>query len=190
MAEALAMMDSSWKFLVGLDKAGLPAAALADLLRALERGDARAAAVRGPALAAFAAQDGAVADGQATNRVWLINTTEVTRGQAAEHLAVQKLAERHPVLLAGLAGGGALTRSVAVQLARWVRKIPAGHRGPAEQILVAAAEAGAGLPGLAAIYGEIRSRTAPPDPGDPGRARTTACRWRPPWTGPGCCGAS
>ena len=167
MAGALAMLDSAWGFLTGLDKVGLPAAALGDLLRALERGDARAAAVRGQTLAAFAAQDGAVADGQQTNRLWLINTTEVTKGQAAEHLAVQKLAERHPVLLAGLAGGDALTRSVALQLAKWVRKIPQDHRDAAEQILVAAAEAGADLRALAAIYGEILSRTAPADPDDP-----------------------
>ena len=168
MAEALAMLDSAWGFLTALDKPSLPAAALGDLLRALERGDARAAAVRGPALAAFGAQDGAVADGQQTNRVWLVNTTEVTKGQAAEHLAVQKLAERHRVLLAGLAAGGALTKSVALQLARWVRKIPEAYRDMAEQILVAAAEAGADLRALAAIYGEILSRTAPPDPDDPG----------------------
>jgi hypothetical protein len=167
MAEALAMMDSVWEFLVGLDKAGMPAAALGDLLRALERGDARAAAVRGAALAAFAAQDGAVADGQQTNRLWLIHTTDVTKGQAAEHLAVQKLAEQHPVLLAGLAEGAVLAKSVALQLAKWVRKIPADHRDPAEQILLAAAEAGADLATLAAIYGEILSRTAPPDPDDP-----------------------
>jgi hypothetical protein len=167
MAGALAMLDSAWGFLTAMDKAGLPAAVLGDLLRALERGDARAAAVRGMALAAFGAQDGAVADGQQTNRLWLINTTEVTKGQAAEHLAVQKLAERHRVLLAGLAGGDALTRSVALQLAKWVRKIPEEHRDAAEQILVAAAEAGADLATLAAIYGEIRSRTAPPDPDDP-----------------------
>jgi hypothetical protein len=167
MAEALAMMNSSWEFLAGLDKAGMPAAAVGDLLRALERGDARAAAVRGAALAAFAAQDGAVTDGQQTNRLWLIHTTDVTKGQAAEHLAVQKLAERHPVLLAGLAEGQVLAKSVALQLARWVRKIPEQHRGPAEEILVAAVEAGADLRTLAAIYGEIVSRTAPADPDDP-----------------------
>jgi Domain of unknown function (DUF222) len=167
MAEALAMLDSAWGFLVTLDKAGLPAAALGDLLRAMERSDARAAAVRGPALAAFGAQDGAVADGQQTNRLWLVNTTDVTKGQAAEHLAVQKLAERHRLLLAGLAEGDLLTKSVALQLARWTRKIPEEHRGPAEEILVAAAEAGADLRTLAAIYGEIQSRTTPPDPDDP-----------------------
>ena len=168
MAGALVMLDSAWEFLTAMDKAGQPAAALGDLLRALERSDAKAAAVRGPALAAFAAQDGAVADGQQTNRLWLINATEVTRGQAAEHLAVQKLAERHRVLLAGLAGGEVLSKSVALQLARWVRKIPEEYRDQAEQILVAAAEAGADLRALAAIYGEILSRTAPADPDDPG----------------------
>jgi hypothetical protein len=54
---------------------------------------------------------------------------------------------------------------LAVQLAKWTRLIPAEFRGQAEQILVAAARAGATLRALAAICAEIQSRTAPPDPG-------------------------
>ena len=59
-----------------------------------------------------------------------------------------------------------LTKSVALQLARWTRAIPAEFRDQAEEILVAAARAGAGLRALAAICAEIRYRTAPPDPED------------------------
>jgi hypothetical protein len=70
------------------------------------------------------------------------------------------------VLLAGLREGGAVTKSVALQLAKWTRPIPAEIRDQAEEILVAAARAGADLRALAAICAEIRYRTAPPDPDD------------------------
>ena len=79
---------------------------------------------------------------------------------------MQALARQHPVLLAGLAEGRVLTKSVALQLAKWTRPIPAEYRDQAEEILVAAARAGADLRALAAICAEIRYRTAPPDPDD------------------------
>ncbi len=107
---------------------------------------------------------GSVADGQRTARTWLVHCTRVTKGQAAEHKAVQVLARRHPVLAAGLAEGDVLTKSMALQLARWTRRIPAEFRGQAEEILVAAARAGADQQALAAICAEILYRTAPPDP--------------------------
>jgi hypothetical protein len=57
-----------------------------------------------------------------------VHTLRVTRGQAAEHKAVQALAREHVPLLAGLAEGRVITRSVAVQLARWTRAIPGEFR--------------------------------------------------------------
>jgi hypothetical protein len=123
--------------------------------------------VRGRCLEAFNAQEGHVADGQRTARAWLVHITRVTKGQAAEHKAVQHLARQHPVLLAGLAEGPVLAKSVALQLAKWTRRIPGEYRDQAEEILVAPARAGAGLRSLAAICAEILSRTAPPCPGCP-----------------------
>ena len=87
----------------------------------------------------------------------------VTRGQAAEFKAMRALPRDHEPLLAGLRTR-AVTKSVALQLAKWTREIPAEFRGQAEEILVAAARAGAGLRALAQICAEIRSRTVPPDP--------------------------
>ena len=89
----------------------------------------------------------------------------VTRGQAGEHKAIQALAREHQPLLAGLREQ-AVTKSVALQLARWTGPIPAEFREQAEEILVAAARAGADLRTLAQICAEIRYRTAPPDPHD------------------------
>ena len=162
--QALEMLESVLRSLAGLDAAELPAEVLAGGLQVLERADAIGAAVRGRFLQAFDAQDGPVADGQRTSRTWLVHTTRVTRGQAGEHQAVQALARDHPVLLAALAEGPVLTRSAALQGATWTRAIPGEFRGEAEEIVVAAARAGAGLRALAAICAEIRYRTARPDP--------------------------
>ena len=150
------------------DAASLPARAVADQLRALERADAVGAALRGRLLAVFGTQGGHLADGQRSTRAWLVHALRVTRGQAGEYLAVQALARGHRVLHAALAEGWVLTTSEALQLARWTRVIPAEYRAEAEDILVAAARAGVDLRGLAAICAEIRARTADPDPdGDP-----------------------
>ena len=99
---------------------------------------------------------------------------------------MQALAEGHRVLLAGLREGEVITKSVALQLARWTAAIPAEFREKAEEILIAAARAGADQRALAAICAEIRSRTARPTP----TTRTTGtwtgrCRSTPPSTAPG-----
>ncbi len=162
-AEALGMLQAAGTFLADMDAPSMSAGALAECLRGLEQADAVQAAARGRMLAAFDTQDGPVADGQRTTRAWLVHTTRVTRGQAAEHKAVQALAQGHAPLLAGLRGQ-AVTKSVALQLAKWTAAIPEEFRAQAEEIVVAAARAGAGLRELAAICAEIRYRTAPPDP--------------------------
>src|SRR5579872_2458551 len=171
--EALRLLPSLLSVMASADLAGQPAEATAEALHLLEQADAIGAAVRGRYLEAFHAQEGPVADGQRSIRSWLIHTTRVTRGQAAEHLAVQALARDHPVLLAALAEGGLLTKSVAVQLARWTRQIPRECRDKAEELLAGAAQAGVGLRDLAAMCAEIMARTAQPDPDgtDPGLDR-------------------
>jgi len=172
-AEAWAMLESSMRFLAAEDISALPAEAAAERLQALERHDAIEAAVRGRLLVVFHAQEGPVADGQRGIRSWLIHTTGVTAGQAGEHQAVQAIARDHPVLCQALAEGGPLTKSVAVQLARWTRHIPEECRDEAEELLAGAAQAGVGLRDLAAMCAEIMARTAQPDPDgtDPGLDR-------------------
>ena len=103
-------------------------------LRVLERTDAIEAAVRGRLLQVFDARDEHLADGQRTTRTWLIHTTRVTKGQAGEYKAIQALAQDHAPLLAALAEGCVLTKSVTMQLASWTRPIPAEYRGKAEEI--------------------------------------------------------
>jgi hypothetical protein len=154
--EALRLVESLLGSLAGEDAAELPAEAVAERLRALERVDAMGAALRGRLLEVFDAQDGHISDGQRTAWTWLVHVTRVTKGQAGEHRAIQALARNHLVLLAALAEGHVITKSVALQLARWTRAIPDEYRDRAEKILVAAARAGADLRSLAAICAEIR----------------------------------
>src|SRR3984957_18136105 len=171
--DALEMLESVMGFLAALDPADLPEAQVARTLRVLERADAVEAAVRGRFLEVFDAQDGPVGDGQRTIRTWLVNSTRVIKGQAAEYQALQALARDHHALHAALAEGHVITKSEALQVARWTRAIPEQYREDAEKILVAAARDGARLRTLAALCAELRARTAGPDPDgrDPGLDR-------------------
>src|SRR6202451_4293613 len=122
LESAQALQESALGFLAAQDAAALPplpTPAAADQLRAMEHHDAMEGAVRARLLAVFDARDGYLADGQRTTRTWLVHTTRVTKGQAGEYQAIQALARGHQVLLAALAEGCVLTKSVALQLARW-----------------------------------------------------------------------
>jgi uncharacterized protein DUF222 len=165
-ADELDRLQALMRSLAAADPAGLTDEEKARRLRVLEQVDAIGAAVRGRLLEVFDAQGGHVADGQRTARTWLVHCTRVTRGQAAEHKAVQAVARAHPVLAAALTEGWVITKSVALQLAKWTAAIPAEYRTRAEEILVGAARAGADLRALAAICAEIRYHSAPPDPDD------------------------
>ncbi|MGH3150565.1 MAG: DUF222 domain-containing protein, partial [Streptosporangiaceae bacterium] len=162
-SEKFGLVESLLTELAGEDAAGQPVAATADGLRALERIDAVGAAVRGRLLHAFDAQQGCVEDGQRTTRTWLVNCLRITKGQAGEYKAIMALAARHEPLLNALPDQ-ILTKSAALQLARWTSSIPEEFRAGAEEIVVTGAQAGLGLRDLAAICAEIRERTAGPDP--------------------------
>ncbi len=184
----------------------LLAEALAACLLGLEQADAVAAVAWARLLAAFDAQDGHQGDGQRSLRTWLVHMGRVTRAQAGQYLAIRALPGHHEPLLAGLRAG-ALTKSEARQLARWTRHIPAEFRGPAEEILVAAARrrghpAGArrDLRGDPVPHRPVRPRRQRPRPGPgpvlrhhPGRRRAPARRPHPGMRrdgpgGPGCPG--
>jgi Domain of unknown function (DUF222) len=161
--EVLAKLQTLADCLAGLDAASMPAEALGWYIRELVQADAVLTAALAQLLAAYDAKDGHLADGQRNLGTWLVHMIGVTRAQAAQYKAVRALPRDHQPLLAGLRTR-AVTKSVALQLAKWTQAIPAEYRGQAEEILVAAARAGADLRALAQICAEIRSRTAPPDP--------------------------
>jgi len=68
---ALVMLDRALDALNAADAALLPADVQAQVLRGLERAEARHTAARARVLAAFAARGGYEADGQGCARVWL-----------------------------------------------------------------------------------------------------------------------
>jgi hypothetical protein len=162
-ADALEKLQVLVGYLADVDAASLPAEALGQLLREMAQADSVWAVAWATYLAAFDAKDGHLGDGHRSIGSWLFHGLRVTRGQVGRYKALQALARGHLPLLAGLRAK-VLKPSMAVQLAQWTMAIPAEYRGQAEEILVAAARAGAGLRSLAQICGEIRSRTAPPDP--------------------------
>jgi hypothetical protein len=162
-AEALAMLQTSVGYLADENAAELPAEELGQCIRELVQADAVSTAVLAQMLAAYDAKDGHLADGQKTLGAWLVHMVRVTRGQAAQFKAMRALPRDHEALLAGLRAK-AVTKSVALQLAQWTKAIPAEFRAQAEEILIAAARAGADLRALAQICAEILSRTVPPDP--------------------------
>ena len=163
MGEALETLQTSAGYLADLDAAQLPAEELGQHIRELVQADAIGAAALAQMLAAYDAQNGHQADGQKTLRTWLMHIARVTRAQAAQYKAIQALHRHHEPLLAGLRTS-AVTKSEALQLAKWTLAIPDEFRAQAEQILIAAARGGADLRALAQICAEIRSRTVPPDP--------------------------
>ena len=124
-SEKFGLVESLLAELAGEDAASQPVAVTAEGLRALERIDAVGAAVRGRFLHAFDAQQGSVADGQRTTRTWLVNCLRITKGQAGEYKAILALAVKHEPLLAALRDK-VLTKSVALQVARWTQAIPGG----------------------------------------------------------------
>jgi hypothetical protein len=77
-------------------------------------------------------------------------------------------AAAHPQVAAALAEGGVLTGSMARTVCGWAGKLPEECRDTADQILVAAARAGADQRGLAELAAEIYARSLPaPDGDDP-----------------------
>jgi MFS family permease len=161
--EALAAVHGGLGFLADLDAAELPVEAAAHCVKELVGAESVFTAALAGLLAAVEAKDGHVADGQRSMRAWAVHVLRVTRAQAGQYMAMRALARDHQPLRAGLRAK-AVTKSLALQLALWTQAIPAEYRGQAEEILIAAARAGASLRSLAEICAEIKSRTVLPDP--------------------------
>ncbi len=160
--EAIAMMLTALGWLAQADLASAPAAVQAQCLRGLERAQSVHAAARARALAAFTTAGGYELDGHGSPRTWLTWQTRVTRPAASAALASMRRLREHPAI-AGALAEGAISTSWARQIAEWTDLLPAGCRGDADLILLAAARGGAGLAGLAELAEEIRRRTARPD---------------------------
>src|SRR5580693_918228 len=159
MSEAMAMARAAQDYLAAADPAAMTPQAQAEYLRAQEQHDAVSTATRARILAAFTAARGYTADAGYSPTSWLIHRTGITKAAARAHLAWSRRVDGHPRVIAALAEGDVLTDSMAATICRWIDRIPASCRDAADQILIAAARAGARQQDLAELAAEIYARS-------------------------------
>ena len=165
-AEALEMVLDGLSYLAAADPTALAAQAQAECLQTLEHADAIATA-RARILAAFTAGQGHAADADYSPTSWLIHRTRITKGAARGHLGWARRAAAHPQVVAALAEGTVLSASIAGLICGWTDKLPESCRQTADDILIAAARAGARKEDLAALAAEIYARSLPDSDDDP-----------------------
>ena len=165
-ADAVAMVLTGLGWLAGADLASAPPAALAEVLRGLERAASVHLAARSRALAAFTAQAGYEEDGHGSPRTWLRWQTKVTLPAANAAMAWARRLNEHPAIDEALAATQ-ISVSWARQVCEWTDALPEHARGDADVILLAAARNGAQLADLANLAEGIRWRVVGLD-GDSG----------------------
>jgi hypothetical protein len=158
-ADAIKMVLTGLSHLAATDPTAMAAQAQAECLQALEQGDAISAAARARILAAFTAGRGYCADADYSPTSWLIHRTRITKGTARAHLAWARCDTAHPQVVAALAEGTVLSESMARTICGWTDKLPVGCRATADDILIAAARAGARKEDLAGLAAEIYARS-------------------------------
>ena len=168
-SEALEMILDGLGYLAATDPAAAATESQAECLRALERAGAVSTAVRARYLGAFTAGQGYCADADYSPTGWLINRTGVTKGAARAYLGWARRSLAHPGVDAALAEGTVLTESMAQLICQWTDRLPESCRDAADDILVAAARAGARQEDLAALAAEMYARSrSDTDDDDPG----------------------
>jgi Domain of unknown function (DUF222) len=169
VADALVMLDNALAALAAADAGSLPVVVQAQVLRALERAEARHTAARAQILAAFSVQDGYEDDGHGSVRVWLKWQTRITKGAAVGAVGWMRRLAAHPVI-AGELAAGQISASWARAICDWNERLPDASRDSADRILAEAARGGAELADLAGLAEQIyqRSRQDGPDEDDDG----------------------
>src|SRR5215470_7358041 len=157
VAGALQMLDRALDALNAADAGLLPTGLQAQVLRALERAEAKHTAARARFLAAFTAQDGYQDDGQGGARVWLRWQTRVTTAAAAGAVGWAQRLAAHPVIARELAAGQ-ISTSWAKAICGWSERLPDDNRDDADAILAAAAAGGAELADLAGLAEQMYQR--------------------------------
>jgi hypothetical protein len=166
-ADAMDMVLGGLSYLASSDPAALAVQAQADCLRAFERADAISTAARAWFLAAFTAGPGYGDDADYSPTAWLIHRTGVTKGAARGHVGWARRTAAHPAVVMALAEGTIVSESMARLICGWSDRLPADCRAAADEILLAAARAGASRPDLAALAAEIYARSRPGRDDDP-----------------------
>jgi hypothetical protein len=161
-AQALACVRNGLDWLAAADATELTGAERADLLRALAAAESVHLAATARVLSAFDHAEDYAADGQGGPRTWLAWQTRATRPAAGAAMAWTRRLAAHPAV-AGALAAGSISVSYARRVCDWIDELPADARAAAEDILVQAVIGGADIGDLAALFEEIRARTARPD---------------------------
>jgi hypothetical protein len=170
VAEALQAGEAFADFLNSPVAAELPGAACDEVLTALGEIQGKLAAAYASFLRRFDAANAHSADGYGSTSAWLAAKGQLTKKDAkAAVREMRRLGER-PWLDAAVRAGG-ITRSWALAVADWTRKLPAEMRDETDRILLEAAVAGASLDDLAtiaacAIENWRRQQPVPDNPDD------------------------
>jgi Domain of unknown function (DUF222) len=168
--EALEMARAGLGYLAAADATALAAETQAWCLTGLEQAHAMTTAARASVLSAFTTGQGYTADAAYSPRAWLIHTTRIAKGAAVGHTAWARRMTTHPQVVAALAAGK-LSESYAKMMCTWTGKLPQDSRATADDILLAGAAKGLGLPDLAMLAREMLERSRPDQPDqDPGRS--------------------
>ena len=164
VADALRMMNAGLDYLNGPGAGELDAASCGSVLRSLGEIEAKFTAAHASVLARFDAADAHDSDGYGTSAAWLMAMTDMTRADAKAKVRRMRLLRGHPAMAGALADAD-ISKSQALAIAEWTRKLPAELRAETIRILVQAARAGASLDDLRMIAGVAleRWRASRPD---------------------------
>ena len=152
VAQALRMANASMDYLNGPGAIEMDAASFGSVLRSLAEVQAKFTAAHASVLAKFDAADAHDSDGYGTPASWLAAMTSMTHLDARAEVRRMRLLRDHPAMADALATAD-ISRSWALAIAEWTRKLPAELRSETIKILVQAATAGASHDDLRTIAG-------------------------------------
>jgi hypothetical protein len=166
VAEALEMANATMDYL-NSPAADLDAAACGAVLRSLAAVQAKFTAAHAAVLSRFDAADAHDSDGYGTSASWLDAMANMTRADARAEVGQMRLLRDHPALAGALATAD-ISKSQALAIAKWTKKLPAGLRAETITIIVEAAQAGACRDDLRIIAGVAEQKwlASRPDGGD------------------------
>ncbi|MFY9666832.1 MAG: DUF222 domain-containing protein, partial [Trebonia sp.] len=169
VADALRMMNAGLDYLNGSGAGELDAAACGQVLRSLGEIEAKFTAAHASVLARFDAADAHDSDGYGSSAAWLMAMTDMTRPDARTKVRRMRLLRGQPAMAGALVSAD-ISKSQALAIAEWTRKLPVELRAETITILVQAAQAGASLDDLRTIAGVAleRWRASRPDADDDG----------------------
>ena len=126
VAEALRMTRAGLDYLNG-PGAELDAASCGLVLRSLGEIEATFTAAHASVLARFDAADAHDSDGYGTSAAWLMAMTDMTRPDAKAKVRRMRLLRGHPEMAGALVSAD-ISKSQALAIAEWTRKLPAELR--------------------------------------------------------------